>query len=221
MIDLVETITFATTDSPIGKLTVAARGSKVCLVHFGPISKSVRAALAAWYPDSEGRARRRSGRRCRRTDALLRRGTDEPGRGRGRTPRHAVSAARLERPAYRCGGHHDLVCAAGGTGRRAIGRTGGGRRKRREPRRRRSSVPPNHRQQRQPHGLRRRAGAQALAARSRRGEAVAVLNWVHAPSVVAVQSLSPRRTQRAPSALVFQAIDEPKLFSLRARRPPR
>ena len=48
-----DTITFATTDSPIGKLTVAARGSKVCLVHFGPISQSVRAALTAWYPEAK------------------------------------------------------------------------------------------------------------------------------------------------------------------------
>ena len=53
MIELVDTITFATTDSPIGKLTVAARGSKVCLVHFGPISQSVRAALTAWYPEAK------------------------------------------------------------------------------------------------------------------------------------------------------------------------
>ena len=40
----------ATVDSPIGKLTVAARGSKVCLVHFGPAHKYVRTALATWYP---------------------------------------------------------------------------------------------------------------------------------------------------------------------------
>ena len=61
-----ETIALATTDSPIGKLTVAARGSKVCLVHFGPISKSVRAALGRLVPGSEGRAGRRSRRRCQR-----------------------------------------------------------------------------------------------------------------------------------------------------------
>ena len=73
-----DTITFATTDSPIGKLTVAARGSKVCLVHFGPISKSVRAALAAWYPEAKVEPADDPGRRCQRTDALLRRGTDEP-----------------------------------------------------------------------------------------------------------------------------------------------
>ena len=43
-------IDLATVDSPIGKLTVAARGSKVCLVHFGPANKYVRSALATWYP---------------------------------------------------------------------------------------------------------------------------------------------------------------------------
>ena len=44
-------VDLATVDSPIGKLTVAARGSKVCLVHFGPESEKVRAALSSWYPD--------------------------------------------------------------------------------------------------------------------------------------------------------------------------
>ena len=44
-------VDLATVDSPIGELTVAARGSKVCLVHFGPDSEKVRAALSSWYPD--------------------------------------------------------------------------------------------------------------------------------------------------------------------------
>jgi methylated-DNA-[protein]-cysteine S-methyltransferase len=48
----VDTIALATTDSPIGELTVAAHGSKVCLVHFGPVNKYVRASLARWYPDA-------------------------------------------------------------------------------------------------------------------------------------------------------------------------
>lgn len=47
-----ETIALATVDSPIGELTVAARGRRVCLVHFGPVSKYVQSALATWYPDS-------------------------------------------------------------------------------------------------------------------------------------------------------------------------
>ena len=203
-IDNMDTITFASTDSPIGRLTVAARGSKVCLVHFGPISKSVRTALAAWYPEREDRAGRRSGRRCQRTDEVLRRGTDESGRGRGRTPRHAVSAARVERVTFRCGGHDDLVCATRGTGRRASGRACGRGRKRREPGRRRSPLPPNHRQQRQPHGLRRWAGSQALAARPRRGEAVAVLKWAR-PTTFAFKSPSPPSTPSTQSSLVFQA----------------
>ncbi len=73
-----DTITFATTDSPIGELTVAARGSKVCLVHFGPVSKSVRAALAAWYPEAQVEPGDDPGRRGQRADALLRRRSDEP-----------------------------------------------------------------------------------------------------------------------------------------------
>ena len=46
------TIALATVDSPIGELTVAARGSRVCLVHFGPVSEYVQSALATWYPDA-------------------------------------------------------------------------------------------------------------------------------------------------------------------------
>ena len=46
------TIALATVDSPIGELTVAARGSRVCLVHFGPVSEYVRSAVATWYPDA-------------------------------------------------------------------------------------------------------------------------------------------------------------------------
>jgi methylated-DNA-[protein]-cysteine S-methyltransferase len=46
----VERIDLATFESPIGALTVAARRSKVCLVHFGADGPPVRAALASWYP---------------------------------------------------------------------------------------------------------------------------------------------------------------------------
>jgi len=56
MIDVMDPIDLATVDSPIGKLTVAARGSKVCLVHFGTVSKYVRSCLAAWYPGVQVRA---------------------------------------------------------------------------------------------------------------------------------------------------------------------
>jgi methylated-DNA-[protein]-cysteine S-methyltransferase len=45
-------IVLSTVDSPIGKLTVAARGPRVCLVHFGPVNQYVRSALATWYPDA-------------------------------------------------------------------------------------------------------------------------------------------------------------------------
>jgi methylated-DNA-[protein]-cysteine S-methyltransferase len=43
-------ISLATLDSPIGPLTVAARGSKVCLVHFGKPGSYVRTSLSRWYP---------------------------------------------------------------------------------------------------------------------------------------------------------------------------
>lgn len=46
-------IDIATIDSPIGKLTAAAHGPRVCLVHFGPATSAVRSILRAWYPDAE------------------------------------------------------------------------------------------------------------------------------------------------------------------------
>jgi methylated-DNA-[protein]-cysteine S-methyltransferase len=41
----------ATVDTPIGPLTVAAHGRRVCLVHFGPVDRYVRSSLESWYPD--------------------------------------------------------------------------------------------------------------------------------------------------------------------------
>ena len=46
-------IEIATIESPLGKLTAAAHGPRVCLVHFGPASTSVRSSLQSWYPDAE------------------------------------------------------------------------------------------------------------------------------------------------------------------------
>ena len=46
-------IQIATIDSPIGKLTTAAHGRRVCLVHFGPASAAVKASLKSWYPDEK------------------------------------------------------------------------------------------------------------------------------------------------------------------------
>jgi methylated-DNA-[protein]-cysteine S-methyltransferase len=46
-------IDIATIESPLGKLTAAAHGPRVCLVHFGPESTSVRSSLQSWYPDAE------------------------------------------------------------------------------------------------------------------------------------------------------------------------
>jgi methylated-DNA-[protein]-cysteine S-methyltransferase len=40
-------------DSPVGRLAVAANDGRVCLLHFGGVTKGVRAALARWYPDAQ------------------------------------------------------------------------------------------------------------------------------------------------------------------------
>lgn len=37
-------------DSPIGPLSIAERGGRVCLLHFGGDGPEVRAMLARWYP---------------------------------------------------------------------------------------------------------------------------------------------------------------------------
>ena len=43
-------IELAIADTPIGKLTVAARSGRVCLVHFGNNDAAVRQRLGRWYP---------------------------------------------------------------------------------------------------------------------------------------------------------------------------
>jgi methylated-DNA-[protein]-cysteine S-methyltransferase len=43
-------IALATVESPVGTLTVAARGGRVCLVHFGAVNDYVRSSIAKWYP---------------------------------------------------------------------------------------------------------------------------------------------------------------------------
>jgi O-6-methylguanine DNA methyltransferase len=45
-----EAVALTTIDSPVGKLTVAVHGERVCLVHFGPASASIRSKLKSWYP---------------------------------------------------------------------------------------------------------------------------------------------------------------------------
>jgi methylated-DNA-[protein]-cysteine S-methyltransferase len=46
-------IEIATIDSPIGELTTAAHGHRVCLVHFGAASAAIKASLKSWYPDEK------------------------------------------------------------------------------------------------------------------------------------------------------------------------
>ncbi|HXW08328.1 MAG TPA: methylated-DNA--[protein]-cysteine S-methyltransferase [Vicinamibacterales bacterium] len=43
-------IELATTDSPIGPLTLAARAGRLCLLHFGPEDDHVRRWIRRWYP---------------------------------------------------------------------------------------------------------------------------------------------------------------------------
>jgi methylated-DNA-[protein]-cysteine S-methyltransferase len=43
-------IQLGSVDTPIGALTVAARGSSICLLHFDASERSARGALAKWYP---------------------------------------------------------------------------------------------------------------------------------------------------------------------------
>jgi methylated-DNA-[protein]-cysteine S-methyltransferase len=43
-------IQIATMESPIGKLTLASRDGRVCLLHFGAVDRTVRQMLDRWYP---------------------------------------------------------------------------------------------------------------------------------------------------------------------------
>jgi methylated-DNA-[protein]-cysteine S-methyltransferase len=43
-------IRITTLDSPIGRLTLASRDNRVCLLHFGADDPSVRRTLQRWYP---------------------------------------------------------------------------------------------------------------------------------------------------------------------------
>ena len=171
----------ATIDSPIGELTVAARGSKVCLVHFGPVSAYVRSALRAWYPgapvepgDDPGGAVACPARYFGGDLASL----DEID-----VELHGTPFQQRVWNALADGGgrHDDLVRGARRPRRRADGRARRRRRERREPGGGRPPVPPHHRQQRQPDRLRRRSGAEALAAQPRGRTRIAVSS-VHGPS---------------------------------------
>jgi methylated-DNA-[protein]-cysteine S-methyltransferase len=45
-------IHLASLSSPVGTLTVAAHGNRLCLLHFGADDAALRRMLARWYPDS-------------------------------------------------------------------------------------------------------------------------------------------------------------------------
>lgn len=44
-------IQLASVETPIGALTVAARGGRICLLHFDATDRSARRTLAKWYPE--------------------------------------------------------------------------------------------------------------------------------------------------------------------------
>lgn len=44
------TIQLGIVETPVGRLTVAARGRRTCLLHFDASEKSARATLLKWYP---------------------------------------------------------------------------------------------------------------------------------------------------------------------------
>ena len=44
-------IEIRTIESPIGTLTLAVRGGRLCVLHFGSDHRSIRASLRRWYPD--------------------------------------------------------------------------------------------------------------------------------------------------------------------------
>jgi methylated-DNA-[protein]-cysteine S-methyltransferase len=46
-------ITLASFASPIGPLTLAANGGRVCMLHFDTDEKGARNEIAKWYPDAE------------------------------------------------------------------------------------------------------------------------------------------------------------------------
>jgi methylated-DNA-[protein]-cysteine S-methyltransferase len=48
-------IDVATVPSPVGELTIAASGDRVCLVHFGTASPKLLSKLTTWYPDATTR----------------------------------------------------------------------------------------------------------------------------------------------------------------------
>ena len=161
-------VDLATVDSPIGELTVAARGSKVCLVHFGPESEKVRAALNAWYPDH-----------------AIEPAADPAGVVAVLERYFAGDMASLDEIDVELHGTdfqqrvwHALRSVAAGTtssyaelARKVGSPCGGARRRRcqrRQPRCGRPAVPPHHRQQRHAHRLRRRSRSQALAAATTR-----------------------------------------------------
>jgi len=54
---MVAVVAIETIDSPIGPLTAAERGGRVCLLHFGADSPDIDPILDRWYP-GEPRARR-------------------------------------------------------------------------------------------------------------------------------------------------------------------
>jgi methylated-DNA-[protein]-cysteine S-methyltransferase len=51
-IDRMTTVALTSMESPVGPLSIAACGPRVCLVHFGAPTAALRRTLQTWYPES-------------------------------------------------------------------------------------------------------------------------------------------------------------------------
>ena len=149
--------------------------SKVCLVHFGPVTEPVRSALASWYPGaSVGPGDDPGG-----VVSVLSRyfGGDLASLDEIEVELHGTPFQQRVWNALRtvvAGTTTSYAELAGRVGApsavRAVGAANGA-----EPGGGRPPVPPHHRQQRQPHRLRRRSREEALAAQPRGRQPDAVL----------------------------------------------
>ena len=153
--------------SSVGPLTLAARDTRVCLLHFGAETPAVRERLSTWYPaevitphaDPAGGVSALEAYFAGDLEALDRLEVEFNG-----TPfqKRVWEALRAVRPG-RTASYADLA--------RAIGCTDGGacrrRGERRQPDRRDRPLPPHHRFERHTDGIRRWTRTQTLAARTR------------------------------------------------------
>ena len=166
-------IEIRTIESPIGTLTLAVRGGRLCVLHFGSDHRSIRASLRRWYPDEppDGPIDTRSGAEA--VEAILARyfagetdaldGIDVEMNGTS-FQRRVWAALRDVKAGTTASSRRDRAAH-----RRDLLGPRRGRRQRRQSRRDSRALPPHHRRQRQPHRLRWRPRTEAVAASPRAG----------------------------------------------------